>query len=506
MPSTKLIDYRCVCGATVQVEPDRGGTCEKCDRAYTANAVNASMSMTIGMPSDVAIEPVEPEDDEMLGRALDHFTIIDRVGGGGMGTVYRALDESLQRYVALKVIRRDRPTGGSSGTLQFDRLLQEARAQARVNHPHVVHIYFVSRDETMPYLAMELVGGRSLATKLEEGPMPYAEVVRIGLQIADALRESAQFDIVHGDIKPANILMQEGNAKLSDFGLAQRISRQTEDDAKVAGTPNYMAPEVCRGELADTRSDQYSFGVMLFEMTFGRLPYTFPDSTLETRFKAHQHSPIEFPTPWREVVPDSWRQVLQRLLSKSPDDRYDSYDELVTELKAHRPIAPIPAGRLVRGIAWAIDLVIMLLIQTAILVTLAFVDTLFVVPRLIMIAGGLIAPTFALVWQSRGGRSPGKQILQLRVVDEYGLLPSARRLAWRSVFQLLPAWVGPWTLDLGDTVFRSGWLAVGAAVCGVALIADACTAFFTIDMRSIHDRIFKTRVVLDTPETAEVAR
>ncbi|MFK7822475.1 MAG: protein kinase [Planctomycetaceae bacterium] len=499
MSTANTVAYRCVCGATMQVDTNSGGTCQECNRAYTANAVNGSMSMTVGMPTDVAIEPVEPEDDEMLGRSLNHFTIVDRLGGGGMGTVYRALDESLQRYVAIKVIRRDRAVSGTGDTFQLERLLQEARAQARVNHANVVHIYFVSRDEEMPYLAMELVTGESLAQRLQK-PMPYSEVTRIAGQIADALREAAQFDIVHGDIKPANILMNEGNAKLSDFGLAQRMSRQTEDDAKVAGTPNYMAPEVCRGELADTRSDQYSFGVMLFEMTFGTLPYSFADSTLETRFTAHQFAPIEFPMPWPATVPEVWREVLQRLLAKNPEDRYSSYEELLADLARCRPIAPVPAGRLVRGIAWGIDLIILCLIQTVTLALAAFGGEFIGVPAVLRPIPGLIVPITALLWQRAGGRSPGKRLMQIRVVDEHGLPPSPRVLAWRSVFQLLPAWALPITADINGAGLP-GWitLPIGLMV-AVALFADAVIAVVTRGMRSIHDRIFKTRVVLDSPE------
>ena len=501
MSPTKPATYRCVCGSTVQVDSREGGTCDDCGRAYTANAVNASMSMTIGMPADVSVEPVDPEDDEMIGRSLDHFTIIDRLGGGGMGTVYRALDESLQRYVAIKVIRRQGINGDSTDPIQLDRLLQEARAQARVNHAHVVHIYFVSRNEQLPYLAMELVPGRSLATRLKEEPMPYAEVAKIARQIAEALRESAQFDIVHGDIKPANILMHDGNAKLSDFGLSQRMSRQTEDDAKVAGTPNYMAPEVCRGELADTRSDQYSFGVMLFEMTFGTLPYSFPDSSLETRFTAHQQSPVEFPVPWPNSVPDSWRAILEKLLAKNPTDRYDSYENLLVDLDKNRPIAPVPAGRLVRGMAWGIDLLLMLVVQTVFLTVGGFFGELLGVPNFLLASCGLIAPIFALQWQRRGGRSPGKRILQIRVVDEHGLPPSPRALAWRSVFQLLPAWLVPLTSNINGAGLPDYVVLPAALLGGLALVADAFVAIFTVGMRSIHDRIFKTRVVLDTPSS-----
>ena len=498
--ASNTVAYRCVCGKTIEVDSRSGGECPACGRSYTANAVNASMSMTIGMPDDVAIEPVDPEDDDMLGRALDHFTIIDRLGGGGMGTVYRALDESLQRYVAIKVIRRRGSSDGSTDSVELDRLLQEARAQARVNHANVVHIYFVSRDETLPYLAMELVPGQSLSARLKEKPPPtYAEVAHIAGQVASALREAAQFDIVHGDIKPANIMLHDGNAKLSDFGLAQRMSQQDAGEFKISGTPNYMAPEVCRGEPAETRSDQYSFGVMLFEMTFGGMPYSYDDTTLETRFQAHQFAPIEFPNPWPESVPESFRDVLQRMLEKRADDRYATYDEMIEALDRHRPIQTVRVGRLARGLAWGIDLFIMSIIQTLTIAALAVALQFVTLPDILIPALGLVGPLLALQWQRAGGRSPGKRLLQMRVVDEHGLLPSSRRLAWRSVFQLLPAWILPLTAQASGQRFLPAGLGMTIAALGfIAVAVDAMVAFFTPEMRSIHDRLFKTRVVLDT--------
>lgn len=496
MSTANTLAYRCVCGQTIQVDSRVGGGCDTCGRTYSGNAVNASMSVTIGMPTDVRSHEDDPESDGMVGRSLDHFTIIDRLGGGGMGTVYRALDESLQRYVAIKVIGRGRV--GAGDTEHVERLLQEARAQARVNHANVVHIYFVSRCEELPYLAMELVPGASLAVRLADDPLPYGEVVDIAIQVAEALRESAQFDIVHGDIKPCNILMHNGSAKLSDFGLSQRLSLQTEDDAKVAGTPNYMAPEVCRGELADTRSDQYSFGVMLFEMTFGRLPYSFPDSTLETRFEAHQQSPVEFPLPWPREVPESWRSTLERLLAKSPEDRYSDYDELLTDLRRQRPIDPIPAGRLVRGMAWGIDLTILLGLQTVLLAVVGVLIALFDLPGFFPGATGFAVPVLALLWLRGGGTSLGKKILQLRVVDEHGLPPSRQVLAWRSVFQFLPLWLLPVVSNVNE-MGLPGWLTIPVAIAGgLAIVADTFFAVFTPGIRSIHDRIFKTRVVLDS--------
>src|SRR5205823_2027653 len=151
-----------------------------------------------------------------------------------------ALDESLQRYVALRVIR--------DGNRRLDdRLIQEARAQARVNHPHVVHIYYVGHTGEYPFFAMELVKGPTLSQRLQQGPLRFADVVRVALQAVSALEQAIRFDIVHGDIKPGNILEADPQTiKISDFGLARRVA-EGDEGSGISGTPEYMAPERVRG-------------------------------------------------------------------------------------------------------------------------------------------------------------------------------------------------------------------------------------------------------------------
>ena len=509
MCSDQKPSFLCVCGQAIPADPDQGGSCSHCGRHYSGQAVNVSMTMTMIVDGDVAESPSESseDDDEMVGRSLDHFTVLSRLGSGGMGAVYRAMDESLQRYVALKVIRRrgddSRTTDGSrrtDETAHVESLLQEARAQARVNHANVVHIYFVSRDENNPYLAMELVPGDTLSDRIGDRGLAYDQVVGIGLQVAQALQESAKFGIVHGDIKPSNILLHDDLAKLSDFGLAHRISGNDTGSGRIVGTPNYMAPETCRGQPQSSQADMYSFGVMLFEMTFGRLPYTFRDTSVMSRLDAHQHAAPEFPEPWPAEVPESWRPFLARLLQKKPEDRYAGWPELIDDMHSLRPLRPVTAGRVQRGIAWCIDLSILIsAVVYMIGMSEAVAQTLFPTSAVAFAAAacsGFLVPAGVMWWVRRGGTSPGKKLMQLRVVDRHGLGLDPRVLAQRSIIQFLPVWLLPGGrgnehFQIPVSIYTPVWMAMCAY-----LVVDVLLALVRRDGRSLHDQFFGTRVVL----------
>jgi uncharacterized RDD family membrane protein YckC len=501
-----VVDYRCVCGETISLETTTGGQCAKCGRKYAAEALRSAAAETICL-ADAARGAAElpsvsstDEPDRNIGRTLGHFRILRMLGQGGMGTVYQALDQSLQRYVALKVIRAgDR---GATDSPQLQRLFQEAIAQARVNHPHVVHIYHVGRDGDAPFLAMELVGGTTLAQQLEAGPLGFAEVIEAAIQLTDALRSCQQFDIVHGDIKPNNILLTEAGAvKLSDFGLSARLSQVLRDRPGITGTPNYLAPELAAGGTPDLRSDLYSLGVTFFEMTFGRLPFSFSGSDLQERMRAHQTAQVEFPQPWPRTVPESWQHVLNRLLAKSPDDRYADYRQLLMDLQRLRPIAAPTAGRLQRGLAWAVDYLGTGVGQALITIPLAMLGTprsILGKPLLAIMLGAACAvpPLLFAGIQTHWGTTPGKLLFQLRIVDRYGLRPNSVRLALRSIAQVLPLWaVVVWRTQ---QVLGIGF--VGIAFFGIAAVAtllDALWALIERNRRSIHDVLFDTRVVLD---------
>jgi uncharacterized RDD family membrane protein YckC len=448
------------------------------------------------------------DDDTRIGQTLGHYKIESQLGRGGMGTVYRALDESLQRYVALKVI--DRRVKSVSDTQQLQRLCQEALAQARVNHPHVAHIYYVGHDEGCPFLAMELVGNETLADRLRTGPLPYQKVIELGGQLCDALRHCQAYDIVHGDIKPSNVLLADiGFAKLSDFGLARRLSENRDDGGNISGTPDYLAPEVINGGSTDVRSDLYALGVTLFEMTFGRLPFSYSGSSIVERLEAHKSAPIVFPQRWPSEVPYGWREVLERLLEKNPDERYQDYDELIQDLERMRPAKLPKAGRIPRILAWCVDATMVYLMFAFLAVSVSVIGMLqkfdgnvilgFIVSLvfgLFAAIAGSIPLMLASAIQGYWGTTLGKKLFQIRIVDAHGLRPLQSTLAIRMALQMLPIWG-----RVAITVFSAVQVPmIGYIVYAILLpcwLASVGVGLIRRDGRSLHDRILGTRVVLD---------
>jgi len=506
-PDARL-SYRCVCGATFPVAVDAGGACPVCGRRVSPTVLAADPAATLSLTHVVDESPVgaaqrpAPIDADPIGQQYGHYRIVQKLGQGGMGVVYQALDESLQRYVALKVIHT---AGGSAiDTVQMQRLLQEAIAQARVNHPNVVHIYYVGHEEKTPFFAMELVPGPNLADRLKDGPLPFAAVVSIAEQVADALRHAADFDIVHGDVKPSNILFADSGAvKLSDFGLARRLSEEVQAAAALAGTPAYLSPEAAAGQSVDVRSDMYSLGITLFEMTFGRLPYTPSGNKLMDMVEVHRTASIEFPAAWPDNVPHGWRGLLERLLAKSPDGRYPNYEELLAALRRLRPVDLPRAGRVQRGLAWLVDLAIAQAGQSLFYHPLATGTGNWLVHLVLAALGGLV-PLLAALLQARWHTTPGKRLFQLRIVDRHGLTPPTAILAVRSVFQFFPLWAATayhLNMATGRTLLAASVAAIGVLWLG----ADVGWALFSRKVFSLHDLLFKTQVVLDVPPAAREA-
>ena len=217
----------------------------------------------------------------MIGQTISHYEILEKLGEGGMGVVYRAHDESLDRDVALKIL----PPGSLSDPAARALLTREARTASQLNHANICTIYEVGEVEGQAYIAMELVAGQPLNARLAAGPLPAEHVLRYGLQLAEALRHAHERGVVHRDLKSANVMITaEGHAKVLDFGLAKRLSENELDEATrsqatltapgaLVGTLAYMSPEQLRGRPADARSDIWALGVVLHEMAAGERPF-----------------------------------------------------------------------------------------------------------------------------------------------------------------------------------------------------------------------------------------
>jgi hypothetical protein len=267
-----------------------------------------------------------------LGR-LDHFEILEVVGRGGMGVVLKGFDEKLRRVVAIKVLA---PELAASGTAR-QRFTREARAAAAVSHEHVVTIHAVEEGHRPPYLVMQFVDGASLQAKLDEGGPPgLREILRIGLQTAEGLAAAHRQGLVHRDVKPANILLENGveRVKLTDFGLARAA-----DDASltqsgvIAGTPLYMSPEQAAGEPVDHRSDLFSLGSVLYALCTGRPPFRAGGTLAVLKRVAG-----DAPRPIAELNPEipGWLcDLIARLHAKSPADRYPSAQAVADLLGRH---------------------------------------------------------------------------------------------------------------------------------------------------------------------------
>ncbi|MGI8977829.1 MAG: protein kinase domain-containing protein [Pirellulaceae bacterium] len=287
------------------------------------------------------------DDPQMLGR-LGGYEISGVVGAGGMGVVLKAIDKSLDRTVAIKVLAPHLATSGAARK----RFAREAKAAAAVLHPNVIAIHSVSNDESLPYLVMPYVRGTSLQRRLDrEGSLSLQEVLRIGSQIAAGLAAAHAQGLVHRDIKPANILLEDGveRVTITDFGLARAVDDATiTHSGVIAGTPQYMSPEQARGEAVDGRSDLFSLGSVLYAVCTGRPPFR-----AETTYGVMRRITDDEPTSIRGINPEipEWLcSIIARLMSKRAADRFASAAEvsdLLEKCLAHvqQPAAvPLPAS------------------------------------------------------------------------------------------------------------------------------------------------------------------
>jgi serine/threonine protein kinase len=487
------VKYRCPCGTEFLVSVNSGGQCPTCQRRVSPNAIEELISSTVSFieHSTILTDQGSPfhEPDPWIGKQLGHFEIIDRLGGGGMGAVYRALDRSLQRYVAVKLIRT------SADQMPEDRkvkaLLQEAVAQARVHHPNVVTIYYVSHEQQTPFLAMELMNG-SLASSSRRGPLPFAAVMDAAIQVTEALRASYHLDVVHGDIKPSNLLVDRlGTVKLSDFGLARRIDGEQDDDLGLRGTPNYLSPAIMAGEAPSFRSDMYALGITLYELTFGAPPQNLTGKNVAAWIAERKQLVLRAPDGHKDHIPRNWLSILGRLLALQPEKGFSDYDELLQCLVSARPSTELPAGRLPRLVAWSVDQVLIACVVVG-LATVALAQTSARLELWFLIF--LLPPIAHSAICSRLGSSLGYFAMQLRLLDRSGQLPLGKVRVLRESIRTIVFW-----LFLGCVVALDARRTID-----VYLMAGFLWTVFFIDIAAImlpgsaclHDRFLKTRVVL----------
>jgi serine/threonine-protein kinase len=310
----------------------------------------------------------------MVGQTLGHYRIEQQIGAGGMGVVYRAHDERLDRDVALKLL----PESLIHDSTARDLLRKEALSLSKLNHPNIAHVYDFDTHDGTAFLIMEFIPGDTLARKLAGGPFPEEVAVSIGVQVASALEDAAEVGVVHRDIKPSNIMLTpKGEVKVLDFGLAKLfregdhdLTRTNADLPDAAGTLPYMAPERLKSEPADFRTDIYSLGSVLYELVTGKRPFLARDSV--TLIADILNKKPEPPHELNSTVSVGFESTVMRCLAKEPSRRYqraselraalESIQESRSDVRRHIPIPRFEARRVLSIGILAIALIVVALL------------------------------------------------------------------------------------------------------------------------------------------------
>jgi uncharacterized RDD family membrane protein YckC len=412
--------------------------------------------------------PATPADGDALaaGARLGHFRIESKLGAGGMGEVFLATDLALDRPVAIKVLPAERSSGSAR-----ERLVREARAQARVHHPNVGHIYYIGDEAGRLYFAMEYLAGGTLADKIAAAPLRVDEALDVVRAAALGLREAHRSGFLHRDVKPSNLMCDAHDmVKVTDFGLAAGGGSEHAEDGPVAqttmaGTPLYMAPEQARGEAIDQRADIYALGATLYHLVAGKPPFEAP--TVEKLQTMHRSAnrpqlPRKGQTNATATAIDA---LVARMMAPDPKDRFASYDELLRALELASTRHTRPAGFWVRCIAMGIDFIL-----------ITFVLAVF---KSLLLGGGnvnaiMAFPAVALVQTlaiARWGTTPGKALFELEVVaQDTGRRPRLARAFVRSLALYGPAIAAKLIQLLAGALTTEYIVLVSASVLMVAAI------------------------------------
>lgn len=269
---------------------------------------------------------------------LGRYEIVAEIGKGAMGVVYRANDPMLNRTVAIKTINMEEAEAENEGVAEYEaRFYTEAKAAGGLNHPNIVIVYDIGKSGKLVYMAMEYIEGRELRELLADGkPLPVVQAVDIAAQVAEGLAYAHQHQVVHRDVKPANILItSEGRAKLADFGIARMRSAETRTQTGIIlGSPKYISPEQVVGKRADHRSDIFSLGVILYQCLTGATPFN-GEGLSALMYQITNHDPAP-PSSANPQVPVMLDYIIAKVLAKAPEARYQSAADFANDLRECR--------------------------------------------------------------------------------------------------------------------------------------------------------------------------